>query len=348
MKFYYYIIIGFCIIFLLLVFLLIKYKKKIKNIYQEKESLKLEKQKYINHELEEIEEIFRERKEKLNEELDLRKKDLENIFYQYYETLKSQLNFTKASTQQAKEAINEQFETYRAAELQKINSQIELTREREENRLKKQLEDYTNTYNNLTKEYIAKCQEQTDAAQQEYSQILEVLEDFRARREVINQQIMREREANENTDFYRICLTEEEIEDLKIIKDIEHKFNNKEVLHRAAYDCYIKRPLQEMEKRVLGGEKFSGIYIITYIPTGEIYIGRSTDISNRWQEHCKSAYGVGTIAHSTLHTKMARDGIWNFTFQVLERVGKEKLSEREKYWIDLYGATNLLNQKQGG
>jgi len=69
-----------------------------------------------------------------------------------------------------------------------------------------------------------------------------------------------------------------------------------------------------MEKRVLNGKKPSGIYCITYIPTGEIYIGRSTDISNRWQEHCKSAYGVGTIAHSSLHTKMARDGIWNFTF----------------------------------
>jgi len=101
---------------------------------------------------------------------------------------------------------------------------------------------------------------------------------------------------------------------LKIIKEVESRFNNKEVLHKAAFDCYIRRPLLEMEKRVLNGKKPSGIYIITYIPTGEIYIGKSTDINNRWQEHCKSAYGVGTIAHSSLHTKMARDGIWNFTF----------------------------------
>ena len=69
-----------------------------------------------------------------------------------------------------------------------------------------------------------------------------------------------------------------------------------------------------MEKRVLNGKKPSGIYIITYIPTGEIYIGRTVDFAGRWLEHSKSAYGIGTIAHSSLHTKMARDGIWNFTF----------------------------------
>jgi predicted GIY-YIG superfamily endonuclease len=69
-----------------------------------------------------------------------------------------------------------------------------------------------------------------------------------------------------------------------------------------------------MIKRVLKGRKISGIYCITYIPTGEIYIGRSTDIGSRWSEHTKSAYNIGSIAHSSLHTKMARDGIWNFQF----------------------------------
>jgi hypothetical protein len=32
----------------------------------------------------------------------------------------------------------------------------------------------------------------------------------------------------------------------------------------------------------------------------------------------------------------------------LEEVPKDKLNEREKYWIDVYGAQNLLNQKAGG
>ena len=211
-----------------------------------------------------------------------------------------------------------------------------------------QITNYISDQKAATENLIQEFKNKQIVAQAEYEEILELLEDFRKRREVVNQQVLREKEIQEKTDFYRIQLTDNEIEDLKIIKEVESRFNNKEVLHKAAFDCYIRRPLLEMEKRVLNGKKPSGIYIITYIPTGEIYIGKSTDISNRWQEHCKSAYGVGTIAHSSLHTKMARDGIWNFTFQILEEVPKEKLGEREKYWIEQYNATALLNQKQGG
>ena len=202
---------------------------------------------------------------------------------------------------------------------------------------------------NISKNYISRLtkDEVYDNAL-EYCDILETLDDFRRRREVVNSQVLREKQIQEEKDYYRICLSQNDIEDLQIIKDIEHKFNNKEVLHRAAFDCYVRRPLSEMQKRVLGNKKPSGIYIITYIPTGEIYIGRSTDIANRWAEHVKSAFNLGTIAHSSLHTKMEEKGIWNFSFQILEEVPKEKLNEREKYWINLYGATALLNQKQGG
>lgn len=103
-----------------------------------------------------------------------------------------------------------------------------------------------------------------------------------------------------------------------------------------------------MVKRIVKEDKVSGIYCITYLPTGEMYIGRSVDIGNRWIEHIKSSFGLGSIASSSLHTKMARDGLQNFGFQILEKVPKDKLNEREKYWIEIYGSQSLLNQKAGG
>ena len=104
-----------------------------------------------------------------------------------------------------------------------------------------------------------------------------------------------------------------------------------------------------MEKRVLGGEKFSGIYKITYLKTGEAYIGKSTDILGRWVEHVKSSLNIGSIAHSSFHTRLAKDGLWNYSFEVLEKVPKERLSEREKYYIELYQTDKIgLNMKAGG
>ena len=103
-----------------------------------------------------------------------------------------------------------------------------------------------------------------------------------------------------------------------------------------------------MEKRVLQGRKIGGIYKITYIKTGEAYIGRSVDIANRWKEHCLSSLNIGTIAHSTFHNFLAEKGLQNFTWEVLEEVDKEKQSSREKYWIEFYQTNKQLNEKAGG
>ena len=343
-----YIIIGLSIISFLLLFFLIIYIKRNKNYIKEINILEEEKQKYINNVHDELNNIFKERNESLQEEYIEKKEKLFQEYKDYQDNLKAQLEYSKSATQAAKDSISRELGSYKESQEQQIKDYFKNMYNDRKREIDGEIEKYISDQRAAAENFIQEYKNKQEIAEQEYKDILEILEDFRKRREVVNQQVLREKEAQENTDFYRIQLTDNEIEDLKIIKEIEHKFNNKEVLHKAAFDCYIRRPLLEMEKRVLNNKKPSGIYIITYIPTGEIYIGKSTDINNRWQEHCKSAYGVGTIAHSSLHTKMARDGIWNFTFQILEEVPKEKLGEREKYWIEQYGATTLLNQKWGG
>jgi group I intron endonuclease len=122
----------------------------------------------------------------------------------------------------------------------------------------------------------------------------------------------------------------------------------RENLDKLIYDVYISKQVTEMVKRVLKGVAPSGIYKITRLKTGEIYIGKSTDVKKRWTEHCKTAYGVGTIARSVLHTTIRKDGIENFTFELLEEVPKDKLTEREKYWIAFYDSKNYgLNERNG-
>jgi hypothetical protein len=45
---------------------------------------------------------------------------------------------------------------------------------------------------------------------------------------------------------------------------------------------------------------------------------------------------------------MAKDGLENFTFELVEEVPKDKLTEREKYWINFYGSKQYgLNMREG-
>ena len=186
------------------------------------------------------------------------------------------------------------------------------------------------------------------AAENELNLIKLEIEDFKKKQQVINEEIMRRRQVEEQTDFYRIVLDESSIDDIQILLSIRQNLKNRENLDKLIYDTYISKPVVEMTKRVLKGGAPSGIYKITRLKTGEIYVGKSTDIKKRWTEHAKTAYGVGTIAHSILHTTIKKDGIENFTFELLEEVPKDKLTEREKYWITFYGSKEYgLNERNG-
>ena len=181
----------------------------------------------------------------------------------------------------------------------------------------------------------------------ELSYLRKELEDFRSRREAINEAIKRERELSEKEDFYKIQLTQSDIEDIKLLDSMKDSLCHKEVLPKVIWESIVRRPTNEMIKRVVG-QKIGGIYKITYIPTGEAYIGRTVNFKDRWQAHIQTALGMEKVASSTLHTHMARNGIWNYNFEILEEVPKDKQSEREKFYIDLYGTKKQLNIKAGG
>lgn len=187
-----------------------------------------------------------------------------------------------------------------------------------------------------------------ETAQQELNKIVSNLEEYRIKQDAINQEILRRRELEEKQDFYRVCLSDEAISDITELQIVRQKLKKPEILDKIIYDTYIAKPVLEMIKRVLQNSTCSGIYKITCQETKEVYIGKSTDIKNRWQQHCKTAFNCGTIASSILHRKMQQYGIENFTFELLEVVPKDQLSEREKFYINFYKTKEVgLNERNG-
>lgn len=199
-------------------------------------------------------------------------------------------------------------------------------------------------YNN----YMEAIKESTQKANEALETLKQSVEDYRAKQEVINQEILRRRELEEQSDFYRVCLSQEAIDDITLLQLTRQKLKKPEILDKIIYDSYVAKPVLEMIKRVLQNGTCSGIYKITCQETKEIYIGKSTDIKNRWQQHCKTAFNCGTIASSLLHRKMQQYGIENFTFELLEVVPKDQLSEREKFYINFYKTKEVgLNERNG-
>ena len=308
-----------------------------------------------------LEELWEKEKTKFEE----RRKELEKSYSDTEERARTALtNFIKEKEQQEEKYRKELYDLQRQIdEKNSFNSSLLKIREDELNRLIEekrkekeaflvhQIEQLTNQKTSqLNTEFLqfqAEQQKVKEKVLQDIEQYKQEVEEFRLRRESINQAILREKELQEKEDFYRIVVSENDKEDMAVLMTIAPKLKNRESLNKLIYDVFIKRPLSEMIKRVTGGRAVSGIYKITYIKTGESYIGKTTDIQTRWQNHIKTACGLEGAAHSTFHTRLEKDGLWNYTFEILEEVPKDKLTEREKFYIELYGTDKQLNMKKG-
>lgn len=86
-----------------------------------------------------------------------------------------------------------------------------------------------------------------------------------------------------------------------------------------------------------------GIYKITNNILNKSYIGKSIHIEQRWKEH-KNNKG-----NKDLYEDFLKFGLINFSFEILEECEKDKLNEKEKYYIDYYDTyENGYNQNSGG
>lgn len=93
-----------------------------------------------------------------------------------------------------------------------------------------------------------------------------------------------------------------------------------------------------------------GIYKITNKINNKCYIGQSLNIKRRWQDEKRTAFdSIATNYQYPLSKAFRKYGIDNFQFEIIEECSKEKLNEREKYWISYYdGFFNGYNQTLGG
>lgn len=263
-------------------------------------------------------------------------------------TLENQRLTEQARAQEARAATERLLQAEHERARAELNGVKQLEEERMKNEFKTREAALERQYQFKQQQFEEDFQVLNDALQDELKAVKTELNEFQTKRAAVNEAIRRERELEEKEDFYRISIKENDIKDIEVLRSIESRLTNREVLNKLIYEVFIKRPLMEMEKRVLKGQKIGGIYKITYIKTGEAYIGRSVDIGNRWKEHCLSSLNIGTIAHSTFHNILAEKGLQNFTWEVLEEVDKEKQSSREKYWVDFYQTNKQYNSKAGG
>lgn len=353
-----YLLITLLLSVVLIIILYLQYKKKkelVEKLVFDKHKLEtLRKEEIKNYFEEEWTQEEKQLKDKLKIKTDGLEKEWQGAFQKHHMQLSTLDNEIQkyetilAEKEKRYNEVNQDLDLYRQGKIKEIDSAAAEYEQRKRLLASKAAEEH----NLALKEASGQLQEQLQRAEEVLKQQLEntkaELEVERSKRAAINEEIRRRRQVEEEQDFYKIQFSDEDKNDVEILRSIAPRLRHPEAINKVIWSAYYQKPLAELRKRILTNGDVSGVYKITRLKTNEIYIGQTTSVDKRWQEHVKSALGVGTLASSQLHRAMATDGCENFTFELLEAVPKDKLRERESYYIDFYDSkTYGLNSVTG-
>lgn len=228
-------------------------------------------------------------------------------------------------------------------EKQKYDDDIE----KEKNKLSEQLKIYKQNAQYASDEYSSILEQQYQKVEQSYDnkikQFERELQDAESRLEELRNSLsagvkaqLREREKEENLQFYKLSISPIDLEDIVKLNTLKIALHQPVILSKLIWTQYFQKQTTEMCNRILGTKKVCGIYKITNLKTQQCYIGQSVDVAQRWKDHVKCGLGIDASATNKLYNAMQKDGVWNFTFELMEECPRADLDKKEKQWIEMY------------
>lgn len=207
---------------------------------------------------------------------------------------------------------------------------------------KHSLEDsYEELAKDLVQDYLDKEQESVQKIKKlnEKIQFEEShLEDLRHKVEAAVAYDKRNEENKNKTDFYKLNLTQDDLDEIYELRKIISHFRNPEPVNKVIWKTYYEKPYTDLVGRVISSGIHCGIYKITNLQNNMCYVGQSTNIAERWKQHIKRGLGADTPTRNKLYPIMQTVGVENFSFEIIEECTKSQLNDREDYWQDFFKA----------
>ena len=270
---------------------------------------------------------------------------------QYKQQLKKEVNtlqidrnnLINSQIQKKKQLNNDliQFQKFREKELnnslQKQEQLIKLKIQKANQQASQEIENIHKDLNNIR-----------ESATKEKQQIQNKINELKASLSAGTQARLREQQKKDKINFYKLSISDPDLSDVKMLENLKISFHKPVVLSKLIWTQYFQKQMTELCDRVLGKKSVCGIYKITNLLTEQCYIGQSVNISDRWKQHCKCGLGIEASTTNKLYNSMQKDGVWNFTFELLEQCSKENLNQKEKFWIEMYQSNKFgLNIMKG-
>lgn len=222
--------------------------------------------------------------------------------------------------------------------METMQLQLEQSAEREREKFEKAKEEYLNEYQSMLSTGVEEYNTAIANLQYEKVRLETSIADARSIADAAIAANKRAYEIQQQNDFYKLNLTENDLSEIEKLKDIIPYLRDPEALNKVIWKIYYEKPYTDLIGRVVGTGVKTGIYKITNITNQMCYVGQAVNVADRWKQHIKRGMGAETPTKNKLYPAMLKDGVENFTFELIEECDRSLLNDREDYWQEYFKA----------
>ena len=193
-------------------------------------------------------------------------------------------------------------------------------------------------YLQAVKEFALEFQQSIANQKREFFDLQLTLNDLKEKVATAVEAAKREEAIKAEKDFYRLVLSETDLQEIQYLRQVEPFLRDKEALNKVIWKVYYEKPYTDLIGRVVGSSVKTGIYKITNLENQMCYVGQAVNIADRWRQHIKRGIGAEAPTRNKLYPAMLSIGAHNFTFEIIEECDRTLLNEREDYWQDYFKA----------
>ena len=282
---------------------------------------------------------------KTTQKLDIETKQQNIELKKEFDTLNAAFNKIQIQTKEASNALEQlEQQSKKAANIfyeknmEIAKSNLEKSIEKLSLEIQKEKEEYQKDFLQMLEENANNFNK---TIEERYIELKSLDEKFAREQAIVNAAIeanKRAKEIEEQSNFYRLQLSDIDIKEIAELRSIIPKLRNAEPINKVIWKVYYEKPYTDLVGRVIGSGQHTGIYKITNTINNMCYVGQAANLADRWKQHIKRGVGAETPTRNKLYPAMQEYGVENFTFEVIEECDRSLLDKQEDYWQEYFKA----------
>lgn len=251
-----------------------------------------------------------------------------------------------ASIEEMRQQVDENISLYYEKTMTTMQDTLSENAEKAGIEYQEHLEEYRKEFQQTVQEMVTGIDGEIQEKKERLNQLKGELADLH--KIVLSAIEAQKRAEDDNKDFYRLSLSDIDLKEIFHLREVIPYLREARPLYKMIWEGYYQRTYKDLVARIMGDKKVvCGIYKLTNLLDGKVYIGQAKNIAERWSEHIKKGVGIDTN-NQILYVAMRKDGPENFTYEILEECTSQELNDKEKFWIKYYKATEHgYNMKVG-